>query len=207
MGPARLAARVVTLALGAWLAGAPAAAQAPGGAPAQAPAAAPTPARPPAGKKAEERAQPVTVDADRMERFGKENLVVFTGNVVARQDGSVQHTDRMEVYLDERGDRILRTVSTGNVKIATKDCRFGSAQRAEYFEPQKLVRLIGNARVWQDDNVVTGDTIDFYLSEDRAVVEAGQQGRVKAQFFPREEGRPGADGAPPPARAAAPCQN
>jgi lipopolysaccharide export system protein LptA len=173
-----------------------AAAQVPGGA-----------ARSPVGKRAEERSQPVTVDADKMERFGKENLVVFTGNVVARQDGSVQHTDRMEVYLDERGDRILRTVSSGNVKIATKDCRFGAAQRAEYFEPQKLVRLIGNARVWQEDNVVTGDTIDFYLSEDRAVVEAGKQGRVKAQFFPREEGRPAADGAAPPAKAATPCQN
>jgi lipopolysaccharide export system protein LptA len=182
----------------AWLAGPPAAAQAPtpGGA-----------ARSAAGKKAEERGQPVTVDADRMERFGKENLVVFTGNVVARQDGSVQHTDRMEVYLDERGDRILRTVSTGNVKVATKDCRFGTAQRAEYFEPQKLVRLIGNARVWQEDNVVTGDTIDFYLAEDRAVVEAGKQGRVKAQFFPKDEGRPAADGVAVAAKSPEPCQN
>jgi len=57
-----------------------------------------------------DRTQPVTVDADKMERFGKEGLVVFTGNVVARQNNSVQYADRMEVYLDERGDRILRTV-------------------------------------------------------------------------------------------------
>lgn len=185
---------LVMLAAAASLMAGPTAAQAPGGA-----------ARPPAAKKPEERSQPVTVDADKMERFGKENLVVFTGNVVARQDGSVQYTDRMEVYLDERGDRILRTVSTGNVKVVTKDCRFGTGQRAEYFEPQKLVRLIGNARVWQDDNVVTGDTIDFYMSEDRAVVEAGKQGRVKAQFFPRDEGRPGADGAA--AKTSTPCQN
>jgi lipopolysaccharide export system protein LptA len=184
------------LAVAASLMAGPTAAQAPGGA-----------ARPPAAKKPEERSQPVTVDADKMERFGKENLVVFTGNVVARQDGSVQYTDRMEVYLDERGDRILRTVSTGNVKVVTKDCRFGTGQRAEYFEPQKLVRLIGNARVWQDDNVVTGDTIDFYMSEDRAVVEAGKQGRVKAQFFPRDEGRPAADGAALPAKTSTPCQN
>jgi lipopolysaccharide export system protein LptA len=167
----------------------------------------PGPARPAAGKKAEDRGQPVTVDADKMERFGKENLVVFTGNVVARQDGSVQHADRMEVYLEEGGERVLRTVSTGNVKIVTKDCRFGTAQRAEYFEPQKLARLIGNARVWQDDNVVTGDTIDFYVSEDRAVVQGGRGGRVKAQFFPREEGRPAAEGGPPGAKPPAPCQN
>ncbi len=93
------------------------------------------------------------------------------------------------------------------MKIVTKDCRFGTAQRAEYFEPQKLARLIGDARVWQEDNVVTGDTIDFYVSEDRAVVLAGKQGRVKAQFFPRDETRPAADGRRPAAKPAAPCQN
>src|SRR6185436_14569295 len=49
----------------------------------------------------------VTVDSDKMERFGKESLVIFTGNVVARQNSSVQYADRMEVYLDEKGDRIL----------------------------------------------------------------------------------------------------
>jgi len=178
--------------------------QAAGSTPA-APAAAP---RPTTGKKVDERNQPVTVDADKMERFGKENLVIFTGNVVAQQDGSVQYADRMEVYLDESGDRILRAVSTGNVKIVTKDCRFGTAQRSEYFEADKLARLIGNARVWQEDNVVTGDTIDFYVSEDRAVVQGGKQGRVKAQFTPRAENRSGSDGAAPrPTKPVAPCQN
>ena len=181
----------------AWLAVMPAAAQAPR------PAA---PGGAPGSRKTEER-QPVTVDADKMERFGKENLVIFSGNVVARQDDSVHYTDRMEVYLDERGDRILRTVSTGNVRIVTKECRMGTAQRAEYFEPQRLVRLLGNARVWQDDNVVTGETIDIYLSEDRSVVQGSPQGRVKAQFFPRDEARPAAEGTPVATKPQVPCQN
>src|SRR5262249_20385632 len=33
---------------------------------------------------------PLTVDADKMERFGKASLVIFSGNVVARRDNSVQ---------------------------------------------------------------------------------------------------------------------
>ena len=70
-------------------------------------------AQAPAKTKGEDKGQPVTVDADRMERYGKESLVVFTGNVIARQNNSVQYADRMEVYLDEKGDRVLRTVSTG----------------------------------------------------------------------------------------------
>jgi len=135
----------------------------------------------------EDRGQPVTVDSDRMERFGKESLVIFSGNVVARQNNSVQYADRMEVYLDEKGNRILRTVSTGNVRIITKDCRTGTARRAEYYDLEQRVVLLGGARVWQDDNVVSGETITIYLSQDRSVVQGGTQERVKAVFFPKEQ--------------------
>src|SRR5205807_6767150 len=145
--------------------------------------------------------QPVTVDADKMERFGKEGLVVFTGNVVARQNNSVQYADRMEVYLDESGDRIVRTVSTGAVRIITRDCRTGTARRAEYYDLEQRVVLLGNARVWQDENVVSGDTITIFLSQDRSVVQGGRQERVKAVFFPRDEKK---DGTPAAKPAAAP---
>ena len=160
------------------------------GAPAAAPAQPAGPVPPPrqgATRAPVDRRQPVTVDADRMERFGKESLVVFSGNVVARQNNSVQYAERMEVYLDEKGDRILRTVSTGGVRIITRDCRTGTARRAEYFDLEQRVVLIGNARVWQDDNVVTGDTITIFLSQDRSVVQGGKQERVKAIFYPRAE--------------------
>jgi lipopolysaccharide export system protein LptA len=159
------------------------------------------PARPAAGTT--ER-QPVTVDSDKMERFGKESLVIFTGNVVARQNNSVQYADRMEVYLDEKGDRILRTVSTGNVRIITRDCRTGTARRAEYHDLEQRVVLTGNARVWQADNVVSGEHIVIYLAQDRSVVESGAQERVKAIFYPREARKEGAG----PATGSAPlCVN
>jgi lipopolysaccharide export system protein LptA len=136
------------------------------------------------GKSAEgNKKQPVTVDADRMERFGKEGLIIFTGSVVARHDNSVQYADRMEVYLDEKGDKVVRSVSTGNIRIITKDCKTGTARRAEYFDLEQRLVLIGDARVWQDDNVVTGDTITIDLAQDRNVVNAGKQDRVKAVFY------------------------
>jgi len=124
--------------------------------------------------------------------------------VVARQNNSVQYADRIEVYLDEKGDRILRTVSTGTVKVITRDCRTGTARRAEYHELEQRVVLSGNARVWQDDNVVSGDTITIFLAQDKSVVQGGKQERVKAVFQPREEGK---DGSAAPRAAAVPCQN
>lgn len=141
----------------------------------------------PAKPGADEKNQPVVVDADRMESLKKEGLVIFTGNVVARQSRSVHYADRMEVYLDEGGERVLRTVSTGNVRVVTKDCRIGTAQRGEYDDLQQRVVLIGSARVWQDDAVVTGDRITIFLAEDRSIVQGGKQERVKAIFYPKSE--------------------
>jgi len=163
------------------------------------------PARPradaPALKPEEDaKNQPVVVDADQMESLKKEGLVIFTGNVVARHNNSVQYADRMEVYLDERGERVLRTVSTGNVRVITRDCRIGTARRGEYDDLEQRVVLTGNARAWQDDNVVTGERITIYLAEERSVVQGGKQERVKAVFSSKsEEARKGSreSGAPP----------
>lgn len=166
------------------------------------------PVKAPAGgalKGKDDRSQPLTVDADRMERFGKESLVIFTGNVVARQNNSVQYADRMEMYFDEKGDRVLRTISTGSIRIITRDCRTATAKRAEYVDLEQRVVLSGNARVWQDDNVVSGDTITIYLSQDRSVVEGGTQERVKAIIYPREDDRK--NGQARPKTSGDPCRN
>jgi lipopolysaccharide export system protein LptA len=162
--------------------------------PARAAAQGPTPG---GAKAKDDKSQPLMVDADRMERLGKESLVIFTGNVVARHNSSVQYADRVEVYLDEKGDRVLRTVSTGGVRVITRDCRTATAARAEYFDLEQRVVLIGNARVWQDDNVVSGDTITIDLSQDRSVVQGGSQARVKAVFYPREDGKKDGEGRKP----------
>jgi lipopolysaccharide export system protein LptA len=108
----------------------------------------------------------------------------------------VQYADRMEVYLDEKGDKILRSVSTGNIRIVTKDCKTGTAKRAEYFDLEQRLVLIGDARVWQDDNVVSGETITIHLAQDRNVVNAGKQDRVKAVFYSKNDTNKPAPGGP-----------
>ena len=109
----------------------------------------------------------VTVDADRLERHADDRTVAFIGQVTARQGGMTQYADRIEVYLDERGERILHTVSTGNVRIHTVDCRIGVAEQADYDEFSRRMVLSGNARVWQDSHVTTGEQITLYVPLDR----------------------------------------
>jgi lipopolysaccharide export system protein LptA len=131
----------------------------------------------------------------------KEGLVVFTGNVVANQNSSIHYSTGWRSH-SSKGDGIVRTVSSGNVKIVTKDCKIGTAKRAEYYDAEQRVVLVGNARVWQEDNVVTGERITIFLAEDRSVVEGGKQERVKAVFYPRGQEQPAAVTKPP---GAAPC--
>jgi lipopolysaccharide export system protein LptA len=157
------------------------------------PAAAPKPAPAKAAEKpvGPRSNAPIVIDADRMEAFKRDGLVVFTGSVIAKQENSVQTADRMEVYLDDKGERVLRIISTGNVKIVTEDCRTGTARRAEYYDDDQRLLLIGDAKVWQEDNVVTGERIVMHLADDRSEVEAGPQGRVKSVFYPkRDEEKP-----------------
>ena len=152
---------------------------------APAPKAAPSdPAKTDPGK--DDKNAPVIVDADSLDSFQKQGLAIFKGNVVARQNNSVQYADKMEVYTDSKTDRVERVVSTGNVRIVTRDCRMGTAERAEYYDAEQRVVLIGNARVWRDSDVVTGERITIYIAEDRSVVEGGKQDRVKAIFYPSQ---------------------
>ncbi len=163
-----------------------------------APAAAPKPAAKPGerGGSGPRSNAPIVIDSDRMEAFKRDGLVIFTGNVVAKQENSVQTADRMEVYLDDKGERVLRIVSTGNVKIVTEDCRTGTARRAEYYDDDQRLVLIGDAKVWQEDNVVTGERIVMFLADDRSEVEAGPQGRVKSVFYPKRDEEKEAAAAP-----------
>ena len=55
-------------------------------------------------------------------------------NVPVKVYTAVRQKDIHFTQLDEKGDRILRTVSTGNFRIITRDCRTGTARRAEYHD-------------------------------------------------------------------------
>jgi lipopolysaccharide export system protein LptA len=152
---------------------------------------------PPAAPATEGKEGPVVVDSDSLESMQKEGLSVFKGNVVARQNNSTQWADRMEVYTDSKTDRIERVVSTGNVRIITRDCRMGTASRMEYYDAEQRVVLIGTARVWKGNDIVTGERITIYLAEDRSLVEGGKQERVKAIFYqdrPKTEVKMGPNG-------------
>jgi lipopolysaccharide export system protein LptA len=82
--------------------------------------------------------------------------VVFTGQVEAKLDGATLSADRMEADVDAKGERVLRIVSAGNLKLVTE---------YEDQEEERSVTLLDDAKVLDGDNAVLDEKITVYLDE------------------------------------------
>lgn len=145
---------------------------------------------------ARERRSPINIEADRMESSQEKNVVNFSGNVEARQNDLTIMADRMTVHYaagapaKESGIRAVQSIKAeGNVRMKRVNWT-ASSDRMEYYEKDHKVVLLGNSKVWQNNNMVTGDRVEVFLDEGRSVVERGKEKseRVKAFFYPQSTG-------------------
>ena len=85
---------------------------------------------------------------------------------------------------------IERLVAKGHVEI-TKEGWVATGNQAEYFSKERKVVLTGDTKVWQNNNLVTGETFIMYLDEGKSIVERNSKKgeRVKAFFYPDTEKR------------------
>jgi lipopolysaccharide export system protein LptA len=144
------------------------------------------PATPSAEGKPAEEVYPVDITSDSVETFAKDNLIVFKGNVLARQKDVVIYADSVQAYVIEDGKGIERVVASGNVKIQ-QGLRVASCQKAIFYNLDKKVVLTGNPKVWEGENIVSGDEIIFDIETNRVEVKGGASGRGKAHIIPQEE--------------------
>ncbi|MCF6290702.1 MAG: lipopolysaccharide transport periplasmic protein LptA [Desulfobacterales bacterium] len=137
---------------------------------------------------------PLLIEADRMESRQQDDLVLFTGRVEARQgDITITAREMTVSYLPQNVDkpgtdmtqRIRKLTARGNVTI-TKGKLTASGDTMEFFAREQKVVLFGNAKAWQDKNMVTGDRITLLLDQGTSVVERSGTGtgRVKAYIYP-----------------------
>lgn len=143
--------------------------------------------------------EPVHIEADRMESDQKTESVLFVGNVEAHQADLSIKADRMTVFYQraaaaasaankaqEATRAIDRLTANGSVEIVKQQWT-AVGDQLEYFSRDRKIILTGNTKVWQDNNLVTGDRIVLYLDEGKSVVErksSGEGERVKAFFYP-----------------------
>ena len=132
-----------------------------------------------------DRGQPIDVTSDKVEAYWKENLIVFSGNVVARQKDMVIYADSLEVVTHEDGKGIERAIAGGNVKIR-QGLRVANCQKAVFYNGDQKLVMTGDPKVSEGDNVVLGDEIIFLIDKNRVEVKGGPSGRGKAKVLPGE---------------------
>jgi outer membrane protein assembly factor BamD len=142
---------------------------------------------PPETKEAKlaDKGQPIDITSDKVEAFWKENLIIFRGNVVARQKDMVIYADSLEAVTNEDGKGIERVTAGGNVKIQ-QGLRVANCEKAIFYNLDQKVVLTGDPKVSEGENIVSGDEIIVDIDKNRVEVKGGSSGRGKAKIQPGE---------------------
>ncbi|WP_029521924.1 lipopolysaccharide transport periplasmic protein LptA [Persephonella sp. KM09-Lau-8] len=127
---------------------------------------------------------PIVIEADTLNYSKKDNLLIYKGNVIVKKEDFILHSDTLKILLDQKGD-ISRIIAIGHVHFK-KGNRTGKSDKAEYFKDKNYIILTGNAQLQQNNNIIEGEKIVYYLDTEKAEV-VGQKKRVRTIFFPKEE--------------------
>ncbi len=132
--------------------------------------------------------EPINIAADHMSATEKTNTVTFSGNVDASQADVRIQADKMVVFYTPKEksaaakktkQQVEKMICTGKVQI-TRGKWLGTADRLDYLERKRQVILSGNAKAWQDKNMVSGSKIVYYLDEGRSEVIAEKSSTKKS---------------------------
>ncbi len=132
-----------------------------------------------------DKSEPIDITSDKVETRTKENLVIFKGNVIARQKDMVIYADSLEVVTHEDGKGVERVIAGGNVKIQ-QGLRVANCRKAVFYNLDQKLVLTGDPKVSEGDNFVLGDEIIFDIEKNRVEVKGGPSGRGKAKVLPGE---------------------
>ncbi len=137
---------------------------------------------------------PVDISADRLEVKQKENIALFTGNVVVSQSDMSLVSDRITVFYE--GDRkenssssISRLDASGNV-VMTSPTETIRSTWGVYDFAEKIITLGGNVVLNNADGQIKSPRLQVNLitgqiTMDGGRVEGGQNSeRVSGQFTP-----------------------
>ncbi len=128
--------------------------------------------------------KPVDVVADTMEGLEKGKIVVFRGNVIAKQVDLYLFSDMLTAYMNEETNEIERAKAEGNVKIVKLD-RTATCKEAFFYNDKGEIILKGDVVVFTAKDKVAGDTVIYYVNEDRVYVQGENDKRAKAIISPK----------------------
>ncbi len=117
----------------------------------------------------DDRDQPIRIEADEALRDEKQGFTRYEGNVKMDQGSLHIEADRITVYHDQReADRIIAEGNPASLQQQPepdKGLVKARARLIEYFKSEDRIRLSDGANIEQEGSIVTGDSIDYYITE------------------------------------------
>lgn len=134
----------------------------------------------------DDRDQPIRIEADEALRDEKQGFTRYEGNVKMDQGSLHIEADQITVYHDEQqADRILARGKPAKLQqqpALDKAPVKARAEIIEYHKAEDRVQLRQNAHIEQDGSIVTGDSIDYFISEQLVRADSDKsrgEGRVQ----------------------------
>ncbi len=130
--------------------------------------------------------EPIFISANWMEADRKKNTITYKGRVVVVQGDMTMRSETLTAYYDPDMKQLKEAVAEGKVSVV-QAARTATGTKAVFNGKAQTITLSGNPVVRQGNNEISGSQITFFIQEDRAVVEGGND-RVRATIFPEEFG-------------------
>ena len=135
--------------------------------------------------------KPLHIQADTMEVFQDQNVLVFKGNVKASQNGLELYADLMKLFYTkfkksdsqkDLGKMVERVEAEGHVVI-TQENRKALGEKAVFYRlPEEKIILTGNAQIEEQQNLILGEEITILLKENTMIIKGTP---VKATIYPK----------------------
>ena len=129
--------------------------------------------------------KPIDVVSDAMEGLEKGRVIVFKGNVVAKQGDLLMFSDTLTAYLGEETNEIEKALAKGHVKIVKED-RIATCDEALFENTKGEITFKGNVVVFSGPNKVAGDTVRYFINEDRVSVESEKGKKAHVTVHPKQ---------------------
>ncbi|MBT1071024.1 lipopolysaccharide transport periplasmic protein LptA [Pelotalea chapellei] len=122
---------------------------------------------------------PITIKSNELAADNKGKTAIFTGKVVAKQGDITIYADRVSINYGTTKGEVEQIEAQGNVRIVQQN-RTGIASHAIYHSKEGRIALTGNPQVVQGSDTISGETITYFIDEDRSIVTGGANKRVEA---------------------------
>jgi len=117
----------------------------------------------------EDRAQPIVINADQALRDEKQGLTIYSGNVQLDQGTLHISADRITIFrIVEDGDKIVAEGQPARLQQLPnlgEELMHANAGVIEYYKAEERVHLKQDAQIEQGGSIVTGQTIEYFISE------------------------------------------